>query len=243
MKQERKAALGYAAASILLLLTEIVIGIYGLGIVRKYIGDVLVVILLYCMIRIFTKALPKTLPLWMFGVGCIAEIMQYFHLSDRLGFERDSLPAILIGTSASWWDIVSYAVGAALIYAAMLLLHGVSKIPQKIRNTVCTIGVIALTAGTVGWWAQMALTYRFDFDPEWMKGRSLASVQKRYVRYDAQERRNEALEEQGYVFIGQDCYFHDVISSAGNFYHLYYVKCNENNIVTDVQTIDTGIGG
>ena len=39
MKQELKAAMGYTAASILLFLTEIVIGIYGLGIVRKYIGD------------------------------------------------------------------------------------------------------------------------------------------------------------------------------------------------------------
>lgn len=243
MKQESKTALGYVAASILLFLTEIVIGIYGLGIVRAYIGDVLIIMLLYCLIRIFTKALPKTLPLWMFGVGCLAEILQYFRLSDLLGFERGSLPATLIGTSASWWDIVSYAIGAVLIYAAMFLLHGLSRMPQKLQRTVCTLGVVAVAAGVAGWWAQMALTYRFDFDPDWMKGRSLAAVQKRYVRYDAQERSNETLEEQGYVFIGQDCYFHDWINSAGNYYYLYYAKCNENNIVTDVQIIDTGKGG
>ncbi len=243
MKQNAKASLGYAAAFVLLFLTEIIIGIYGLGIVRAYVGDVLVVILLYCLIRIFTKALPKTLPLWMFGVGCAAEIMQYFHLSDLLGFERGSLPAILIGTSASWWDVVSYAIGAALIYAAMFILHVLSKAPQKFRRISAVLGAIAVLIGLGVWYSQMAITYRFDFDPDWMTGRSLTAVQKRYIRYDAQVQRIESLEEQGYVFIGQDRYFHDAFSSAGNFYYLYYVKCDENNIVNDVQVVDTGIGG
>ncbi len=243
MKQSKKAALGYAAASILLLITEIVIGIYGLGIVRKYVGDVLVVILLYCMIRIFTKALYRTLPLWMFGVGCAAELLQYFRLSDLLGFERGSLPSILIGTSASWWDVVSYAIGAVMIYAGMLLLHVLAGMPEKKRRISASVLAIAAILGLCSWWSQMALTYRFDFDPEWMTGRSLSAVQKRYVRYDAQEHKNEALEAQGYVFIGQEYYFHDMFSSAGSFYYLYYVKCNEKNIVTDVQIIDTGTGG
>ncbi len=243
MKQNIKAALGYAAAFILLFVTEIIIGIYGLGIVRAYVGDVLIVMLLYCLIRIFTKALPRTLPLWMFGLGCAAEIMQYFHLSDLLGFERGSLPATLIGTSASWWDVVSYAIGAALIYAAMFVLHKLSEAPQKFRRISAVLCTIAAIIGLGVWWAQMAITYRFDFDPDWMTGRSLSAVQKRYVHYDAQVQRIERLEDQGYVFIGQDRYFHDSISSAGNFYYLYYAKCDENTIVTDVQIVDTGIGG
>ncbi len=243
MKQQFKSAICYAAACLLLLFTEIVIGIYGLGIVRAYVGDVLVILLLYCLIRIFTKALPRTLPLWLFGVGCLAELLQLIRLSDLLGFERGSLPSILIGTSASWWDVVCYAIGSILLYAAMLLLRGLSHLPQKTRRIISVLGAIGVVSGLGIWWVQMALTYRFDYDPDWMMDRSLAQVQERYVRYDAQERSDANLEAQGYVFIAQECYFRDVINSAGNFYYLYYVKCDENNIVTDVQVVDTGIGG
>ncbi len=243
MKQQIKSAIGYAAAFLLLLFTEIVIGIYGLGIVRAYIGDVLVIPLLYCLIRIFTKALPRTLPLCLFGVGCLAELLQLIRLSDLLGFPRGSLPSILIGTSASWWDVLCYAIGSLLIYGVMLLIHGITGMPKTSRRITSVLTALAVTAGTAFWCAQMAITYRFDYDPDWMMDRSLAQVQERYIRYDAQVCRDTALEAQGYVFIAQECYFHDVISSAGNFYYLYYVKCNENNIVTDVQVVDTGIGG
>lgn len=239
MKQTLKASFGYAAAMLWLLLTEICIGIYGLGIVRSYVGDVLVVGLLYCLIRIFTKALPKTLPLWLFGVGCLAELLQLCRLSDLLGFERGSLPSILIGTSASWWDVVSYAIGAALIYAAMYLLKKLSALKTVPRRIIAVCASIAIVIGSGIWWVNMAIDYRFDYDVEWMMGRTLDSVQDRYIRYDAQMHKLTELEAQGYVYIGSDGYFYDAISSAGNLYHIYYAKCDERNIVTDVVVIDS----
>lgn len=243
MKQSLKAAVGYGIAFLLLLITEILIGKYGLGWIRSYGGDILVLPLLYCLIRMFTKALPRTLPLCLFGVGCLAELLQLIHLSELLGFEAGSLPAILIGTRADWMDVICYGVGTVLICMVMFLSKKCSAIPKKFRPVLAVICAVGVTVGLVICWGQMVLTYRFDYDPAWMMGKSLAAVQERYVRYDAQERSDERLEEQGYVFIAQECYFRDIISSAGNFYYLYYVKCDENNIVTDVQVVDTGIGG
>lgn len=103
----------YAAMLLALFVCEVLIAVYGGGIVwlRSYGGDVLVMPLIYCLIRLFTDRLPRAMPALVFGIGLIAEITQYFHLSDLLGFPRGSLMSILLGTSASWWDVLSYAIG------------------------------------------------------------------------------------------------------------------------------------
>lgn len=121
--QTKRNALYYTAFSVVLLFIEIIIGRYlnHWFIIRAYGGDTLVMPLLYCLIRIVTRKLPRTLPLWVFGIGVLAEITQYFHMSDMLGFERGSLMSILLGTSASWWDIVSYAIGILVIYAGIAI--------------------------------------------------------------------------------------------------------------------------
>ncbi len=241
-KKRRRTGI-YVFLFLLLLGTEIVIGIYGLGFVRYYIGDLLVLPLLYCLIRIFTDVLPRTLPLWLFGVGCAAELLQLCRLSERLGFAPGSLPAILIGTSASWMDVLFYALGTVLLYGVLLLARQTGRLSGKRKRLVSVMCLLLLTIGAGAWWVQMALTYRFDYDPDWMLGKSLKAVEKRYIRYNAQAAHSEALEAQGYCFVAQDCYFHDVLSSAGSFYYLYYVKCDADGIVTDVQIVDTGIGG
>ena len=63
--------------------------------IRPYMGDVLVVILVYCFVRMFITRPLRWLPLWIFLFACCIETLQYLQL----------------GTSFSWWDIVCYAVG------------------------------------------------------------------------------------------------------------------------------------
>ncbi len=243
MKQILSTKIRYMYAFILLFFTEIIIGIYGLEVVRSYVGDILILPTLYCFIRIITKALPRSLPLWLFGAGCLTEFLQLINLSKLLGFAEGSLPAVLLGTNADWLDILCYGMGTALIYAAMYAISKYAAIPKKPRRLISVLGTLAVTIGLAACWAQMAITYRFDFDADWMLGKSLAAVQDRYIRYDAQAASSKALESQGYVFIGQDAYFNDIIDNAGNFYYLYYVKCDANNVITDVEVVDTGIGG
>lgn len=111
-----------------LFLLEIIIGTWlkDWFFVRAYVGDVLVIPLIYCIFRLFTEKLPRLLPFLVCCIGFVAEGLQYIHLADRLGFERGSLMSILIGTSASWWDVLSYIVGMLLIYGVMWLKNAVA---------------------------------------------------------------------------------------------------------------------
>lgn len=113
----------YSILSAILLLIEILIGKFipsGTWL-RNYGGDILVIPLIYCLIRIFTKILPKLMPILVCGIGFLAEFAQYCHLSDKLGFTRGSLMSIIIGTSFSWLDILCYIIGMLFIYAGIFL--------------------------------------------------------------------------------------------------------------------------
>ncbi len=106
----------YLVWTLLLFGTEILIGAFVHGWVRDYGGDILVIPLIYCLIRIFTDKLPRLMPFLVCCIGFLAEFLQYIRLADLLGFAHDSLPAILIGTSFSWLDMLCYIAGMGLIY-------------------------------------------------------------------------------------------------------------------------------
>jgi len=84
-------------------------------------GDMLIIPLIYCLVRIFIKILPRLMPFLMCCVGFVFEIAQYFHISDRLGFERGSVMSIIIGTSFSWMDILCYIIGMLMIYTGIFI--------------------------------------------------------------------------------------------------------------------------
>ena len=79
--------------------------------IRPYMGDVLVVILIYCFVRMFITRPLRWLPLWIFLFACCIETLQYLQLVTLLGLQNCTLARVVLGTSFSWWDIVCYAVG------------------------------------------------------------------------------------------------------------------------------------
>lgn len=103
---------------VLLLGVEIVIGKCGHGFIRAYVGDVLVIPLIYCFVRVFYVRPAVWLPAAVGGLGILAEVLQYFDLCGLLGIAKGSLLGILLGSSADFGDIVCYAAGVVLIYAA-----------------------------------------------------------------------------------------------------------------------------
>jgi hypothetical protein len=121
MKRHLKRAAPYFAAFLALLLVEILIGRFASGWIRSYAGDVLVLPLLFCLIRIFTNCLPRTLPLWLFALGCFTELLQLLRFSEILGFAEGSLPAVILGTRADWADILCYALGTLLVILVLRL--------------------------------------------------------------------------------------------------------------------------
>jgi hypothetical protein len=106
----------YFLLAILLFLIEVLIAAYvNDAIVRPYVGDYLVVMLLYCLVRSFVKfpVLPLAMGVLLFAY-CL-EILQYFNLVDRLGLRHSQLAVIVIGSSFEWIDLVAYTLGIATI--------------------------------------------------------------------------------------------------------------------------------
>jgi hypothetical protein len=113
--------LTYFLLTLLLIGVEIFIGVrMHDALIRPYGGDLLCVILLYCLIRSFWRlpVLPLALGVLLFSYA--EEASQYFHLADRLGFTRPSLMRTLIGTYFTWGDILSYTLGIGMV----LLIEG-----------------------------------------------------------------------------------------------------------------------
>ena len=121
MKNKRERLI-YLAATLVLLAVEIFIGAFVRdAFVRPYLGDVLVVILIYCMIRIFKPTGIKLLPLYVFIFALLVELLQLVKIVDLLGIPHDSIVAILIGTSFSFIDIICYAVGCTIVYLTEII--------------------------------------------------------------------------------------------------------------------------
>lgn len=106
----------YFILMLLLFCIEVWIGIYVHDrIIRPYIGDLLVVILIYCFVKSFlnTSIMPTAIGVLIFSF-CI-EILQYFHIVRLLGLDDSSIARIIIGTSFAWMDIWAYSLGIILV--------------------------------------------------------------------------------------------------------------------------------
>ncbi|MBO4449369.1 MAG: DUF2809 domain-containing protein [Clostridiales bacterium] len=105
----------YLTATLVLLAVEIFIGLFVHdGFVRPFIGDVLVVILIYTFIRIFIPEKVRLLPLYVFIFSVAVEILQYFRIVEVLGLQDNRFFSTVIGTSFDIRDILCYFVGCAL---------------------------------------------------------------------------------------------------------------------------------
>ena len=106
----------YTIAFVLLLFVEVLIALYiHDDFVRPYVGDMLVVIVLYCFVRIFIPYRCSLLPLYLFIFATGIEILQYFRLVQVLGLENNTFLRILIGSVFDIKDIGCYGVGGFLL--------------------------------------------------------------------------------------------------------------------------------
>ena len=107
----------YLAAFLVLLSTEVLIAVFVHDrFVRPYLGDVLVVLVLYCLVRTFWTRPHSLLPLWVFLFAALVEAAQYFHLVERLRLEENRILRIALGSTFDVADLVCYAAGAALLF-------------------------------------------------------------------------------------------------------------------------------
>jgi hypothetical protein len=117
----------YFIAAVVLFFTELLIALFiHDAIIRPYIGDVLVVILIYCFVKAFFKVPVFITAVSVLLLAYTVEMLQYFNIVEKLGLENSKLASVVIGTSFSWNDILAYTIGILLILLVekiLLLTH------------------------------------------------------------------------------------------------------------------------
>lgn len=83
--------------------------------VRPYVGDILVVIVLYFFLKLIFINAGRFLPVYIFLFAAGVEALQYFQLADHLGLKSDSLLRIVLGSVFDAKDILCYGIGCLLI--------------------------------------------------------------------------------------------------------------------------------
>jgi hypothetical protein len=100
----------------ILFLIEVFIGVFIRDrFIRPFVGDMLVVILIYCFMKSFWKIRPNLAIGSVFIFACIVEGLQYLNIIDMLGIRQSKLLVIILGSSFDWHDIIAYAVGSAIV--------------------------------------------------------------------------------------------------------------------------------
>jgi Protein of unknown function (DUF2809) len=117
--------------TVLLFVIEVLIAAYVHdNFVRPYVGDYLVVMLMYCALRTFINASPLKIALAVLLFAYFIELMQYFHLVDRLGLADNQLAKTVIGYGFEWLDLLAYTLGVITILLLEYLL-GAGLFKQK----------------------------------------------------------------------------------------------------------------
>lgn len=114
--------------TLLLFITEVLIALYVKDrFVRPYVGDYLVVMLIYCFVRTFLNSpvLPTAIAVLLFAY--LIETLQYFRLVDRLGLEHNVIAKTVIGYGFSWIDMLAYTLGIISILAVAFLKKQTEK--------------------------------------------------------------------------------------------------------------------
>ena len=111
-----KKRIFYLIITIILFSVEVLIALYVHdNFIRPYVGDMLVVIVIYSFVRIFIPEKCSLLPLFIFIFAVAVEILQWFHIADILGVADNRFLSTLIGGVFDMKDILCYGVGCILL--------------------------------------------------------------------------------------------------------------------------------
>lgn len=125
----------YLILTLLLFITEVLIGAYLHDqFIRPFGGDLLVVILIYCFIKscFDTPWLKTAMGTLIFSY--IVEISQYFNLLARLGLQNSKVAALVLGQSFSWGDMLCYTLGILIVIIIELLYRQPHNNLPKTKN-------------------------------------------------------------------------------------------------------------
>ena len=118
----------YLLLTTLIFAIEVFIGLFIRDtLIRPFVGDVLVVVLIYCFVRIFLNITYWKLAFGVFLFACVIEILQYFDYVALLHLENYRIISVILGRTFEWLDFIAYLTG-------LLFILAVEKIFQSREN-------------------------------------------------------------------------------------------------------------
>lgn len=99
--------------------------------VRPYLGDYLVVFLIYCAVRAVLDAPVINVAIGVLLFAYAVEVLQYFQIVNKLGLQNNTIAKTVIGYGFEWIDLVAYTLGILTI----LILERVILNRRKKTNT------------------------------------------------------------------------------------------------------------
>jgi len=106
----------YFVLALFLFLIEVLIASYMHDkIIRPYVGDLLVVILLYCLLKSFVNISVLKAAIFVLLFSYIVEFLQYLNLIKYLGLQKSRLANIILGNYFEWIDLLAYTFGIAIV--------------------------------------------------------------------------------------------------------------------------------
>jgi hypothetical protein len=128
MIKNLKQRIIYLSATIIFFVIEVLIALFiNDKFIRPFVGDILVVILIYCFVRIFMPSGIRLLPLFIFLFACIIEFLQYLNFIEIIGLSDNVVARVVIGTSFDWRDILCYGIGCLMMEIVQRSLYLSSK--------------------------------------------------------------------------------------------------------------------
>jgi hypothetical protein len=113
----------YFSAFLILLLIEFTIAYFHFNpFIRGFLGDVLVMLLLYSFLKIFIKNNVFNIAISVLGFAFLVELLQFLKLSEILKIKSKIILTVL-GSVFDGWDLVAYFIGFLLILLIEKLLH------------------------------------------------------------------------------------------------------------------------
>lgn len=119
---ERKSVYSLSAMISFIICVLIVVIFDDHYMIRGFVGDVVVITLVYSTVKIFMDVKAIALCVYVLLFAYILEVLQYFRLIEWIGLEDNSMAKIIIGSTFDPMDLLAYTLGFLFTYILELLV-------------------------------------------------------------------------------------------------------------------------
>lgn len=111
----------YFLGFILLFIIEVCIALYLHDtIIRPFVGDMLVVLLVYCFVMTVLLLTTTRIKITIVALSVLVfafcvEALQATELLQTLGLSENKLASVILGSTFNWLDLVAYIIGTLFI--------------------------------------------------------------------------------------------------------------------------------